>query len=161
MPTRASWIVIGTVCAGSIAVAALYWFLVPGSEDAGPPIASQPSTTAGKNPPQASPNWVSIGGVMRASTDVTPIASNASKEQAIPDRVLHGFSPPVQPEANPQTKQVHAALKERVNSAAYSSFIEASQFDAEAYEKDPSVEWHWLYRVGSTCSCLTLGGVYQ
>lgn len=139
MRTIAARVVVGVVCASSLVVAALYWVLAPSSEETELAAVAQPPQAVETKAAQSPPGWVSIGGVMRAATDVAPANSGASKAKAIPDRVLHGFSPPVSPDANPQSKQVHAALKSRAEPAKFSSFVEASRFDVEAYERDPSV----------------------
>ncbi len=82
------------------------------------------------------PGWTIVGGVARPATDVQ-LNRNQPAENNIPDKVLHGFSPPVSPTANKQVEYVYAALKDHSNPNAYSSFAEAKPFNADAYKADP------------------------
>ena len=81
-------------------------------------------------------DWVQIGGVLRPKSDVQLDAPKLDAA-GVPTKVLHGFSPPVSPVANKQVGSVYAALKDRTDAQAFSSFETAKDFDLEAYKADP------------------------
>lgn len=138
MRSSAARIATFGACAIALIAIVLYWTFGSHTEDSQIQAEVKQADTSVKELPSNTPSgWVSVGGVMRAATDVAPAASRSSKDQTVPDVVLHGFSPPVSPEANPQAKQLFAALKVRSEPATYSSFAKAAPFDSQAYERDP------------------------
>ena len=87
---------------------------------------------------EAKPGYANIGGVYRPESDVRMGKDRPGKRDDMGNDVPNpGFSPPVEPDANPQVASVAAALKDRKNPARFSSFVRATPFDAEIYKSDP------------------------
>jgi hypothetical protein len=80
---------------------------------------------------------VVIGGIERNSTDVRTSPASSSGKREPPEK-RQGFSPAVDPEANPQVSLVSAALRARENPERFNSFIVPKNFDAEAFKNDPA-----------------------
>lgn len=124
--------------AGAIGVIAILYFSTPAAKDAeNPPENGEPSKQVAAKNDALPKGWANVGGIARPATDIVSSAQRREGESAIPNRVLHGFSPPVSPTANNQVELVYASLKSRENPNAFSSFAVAKPFDAEAYAINP------------------------
>jgi hypothetical protein len=121
-----------------VAIAAL-WFTRPitptqvADLSTPPVIKEKGSEVSVSTPPDG---WIEMGGVFRPESDVQ-LDTRKSDDSGFPNKVLHGFSPPVSPVANKQVESVYASLKDRKNPRAFSSFEMANEFDLEAFKSDP------------------------
>lgn len=84
---------------------------------------------------EARPGYANVGGVYRPESDLN--YADKSRPDVSKPVIDTGLSPPVDPNSNPQTKAVFAALKSRENPERFSSFVQPQPFDAAAYEVDP------------------------
>lgn len=81
--------------------------------------------------------WVSVGGVYRPASDVVAKQPLSSKDPSTAPKMIQGFSPAIDPNANEQTQLVAASLKTKENPERFSSFIVPKSFDADAFKADP------------------------
>jgi hypothetical protein len=87
-------------------------------------------------PNRSTDNWVGNGGSKRLPTDVK-LEEGQTVNQPPVAMAPQGYSPPLDPNTNPQVATVFAALKDRTEPSKFSSFAEAKHFDRKAFEKDP------------------------
>jgi hypothetical protein len=96
-----------------------------------------PEPTSKIAPPMLPPGQAIVGGVQRPASDVRlggVSNTNSPKERR---KKPHGFSPPVKPETNEQTKLVAQSLAAKDKPQRYSSFVTPYDFDKAAFEADP------------------------
>lgn len=98
-------------------------------------VANQESAVV-QETPSVPEGWTVVGGIARPATDTKTIELD-EEARALPTKVLHGFSPPVSPDSNPQVAAVFASLKDRSNPNAFSSFAAPKQFDFDTFKADP------------------------
>ncbi len=98
-----------------------------------PESSDTPQKTATETPK----DWVTIGGVQRPKSDVT--FNKPDSNTFLPPKPRQGFSPRLKPDENPQVASVYKTLSEDKQPEKVSSFSAPKPFDAEAYQKDPSV----------------------
>lgn len=120
-----------------VAVAGLFWAVksrhrgdalkVMGGAGAKPGAEGEEST---------SEEYVVVGGVRRRASDIEPakrppqIAKNDEPRD-------YGKFPPVDPEANEQTKSVASALREENHPERISALVRPARFDTQAFKADP------------------------
>lgn len=95
------------------------------------------SNTQGTATPVVPDGWVSVGGVYRPASDVVAKQPLSAKDPSTAPKMIQGFSPAIDPNANEQTKLVAASLKTKENPERFSSFIVPKSFDADAFKADP------------------------
>lgn len=83
------------------------------------------------------PGQVVVGGIPRPATDVKlPTGESNTEKREVP-KVRQGFSPAIDPNANPQVAAIAEALKTREKPNQFSSFVPPEPFDVEAYKANP------------------------
>jgi hypothetical protein len=126
---------------GVALMASMFWMVRSKSvnQPSKPVAQSQgkaPAPVVKVEPPPLPPGQAIVGGVQRPASDVSttgPVAGGLKE----PPKKPHGFSPPIQPDSNEQTKLVAQSLKAKDKPERYSSFITPSDFDKAAFEADP------------------------
>jgi hypothetical protein len=112
------------------------WLMQPDATPVRDVVVAKQESAVVQETPEVPDGWTVVGGIARPATDTKTIELNG-EVRALPAKVLHGFSPPVSPDANPQVAAVFASLKDRSNPNAFSSFAAPKVFDPEAFKADP------------------------
>lgn len=126
------WVKIG-VLTSSVLVVALVATLLANRLPESPVLADGPDV---EDVAPVLDERIVVGGIPRMPSDVS-LGDRSLSEQPTIVKKRQGFSEPVDPEANASVVQLAAALEDRTDPAAFSSFAPPSKFDLEKYRENP------------------------